>query len=70
MSKSTRRWELVADVDFIGSETAGADLAGFLEFVDDIWLICSCQGDSCAPEPLESNVDKTHVLEDVDKCPV
>lgn len=43
MSNGERTWELLTDVDFIGSTTPGTALAGFLEFADDVWLVCSHQ---------------------------
>lgn len=51
MNEDTRTWELLTDVDFIGSEIPGTALVGFLEFADDVWLVCSHQEGSCDSEP-------------------
>lgn len=50
MSGENRKWEFLTDVDFIGSSVPGTALVGFLEFTDDVWLVCSHQEESCGSE--------------------
>lgn len=71
MTEDTRRWELLTDVDFIGSEIPGTALVGFLEFADDVWLVCSHQEASYASEPSELSSPVPHPSEppDLDGIP-
>ena len=71
MSEGTKKWELLTDVDFIGSEIAGTDLVGFLEFADDVWLVCSHREGSSGSEPSELSSPVSHPSEppDLDAIP-
>ena len=46
----SKKWELLADVDYIGSGIPDTALVGFLEFKDDVWLVCSHQEESSGSE--------------------
>lgn len=66
MNGDTRTWELLTDEDFIGSEIPGTALVGFLEFADDVWLVCSHQEGSSGFEPSESSNQAPHPTEPLD----
>lgn len=71
MSEGTKKWELLTDVEYIGSGIPDTALVGFFEFKDDVWLVCSHQEDSSGSELLPPSQSGTQdsVLWDLDDIP-
>lgn len=72
MNPGERRWEIMEDTDFIGSQIDDSAELGFYEFTDGVLLVASvtedCSGDGMEVQPTSGLVDG-YFASDLDDIP-